>query len=128
MSFLASGTIPRSATSQASITFFKEVHAFLQNHAQVPSIRTQYCRTAFQHSDSNAVRISVDENVCMFAERDPAEGEQSQIQDILIGTRHWHEQHVPFEYCIVEVKLSEDESVPWIDELQAAGLLVPAPK
>jgi SPX domain protein involved in polyphosphate accumulation len=126
---MATGDIPTSATSPGSVKYFQDVHAFLQAHAQAPSVRTQYYRTAFQHSESNSMRISVDEDVCMFAEHNLVDGEQSQIQDILSTTRQPHQQCTPFRYCIVEVKLTdEDASLPWISDLQAAGLLVPAPK
>eukprot|EP01038_Epipyxis_sp_PR26KG_P008677 gene8677-11725_t len=92
----------------------------------LPTMRTQYMRTAFQIPHDATVRISLDTNLCMILDRtkDTQNGES------------WHRDfHVPiplneitrFPHAVLEIKLQlEDESKTpyWVTELIESGKLL----
>lgn len=103
-----------------------EITQVIQSKQLVPTMRTQYMRTAFQIPFDATVRISLDTNLCMISERgyDLRNGEQ------------WHrDSNIPlqntqitrFPHAVLEVKLElsgENSSPPaWVQELQNSGLL-----
>ena len=73
-----------------------------------PAIRTSYRRTAFQHSDNNEVRISLDTNLKWF--------------DEISNTKLWIEQgndqaSAKFPFAVLEVKLQVEETPQWIEDI-----------
>ena len=73
-----------------------------------PAIRTSYRRTAFQHSDNNEVRISLDTNLKWF--------------DEISNTKLWIEQgndqaSAKFPFAVLEVKLQVEETPEWIEDI-----------
>ncbi|GMI43855.1 hypothetical protein TeGR_g6819, partial [Tetraparma gracilis] len=91
----------------------------------VPTMRTQYMRTAFQIPFDATVRVSLDTNLCMISERG---------YDLENGKRWHRDPAVPiqnteiarFPHAVLEVKLEvkEGSSTPeWVSELQNSGML-----
>jgi SPX domain protein involved in polyphosphate accumulation len=78
-----------------------------------PSLRTEYRRTAFQLSSSNAIRISLDTQLRFTHETPSAGGGESETSP---GGRS-HE----FPYAVLEVKLQE-AAPRWIEEVLEVGL------
>ena len=73
-----------------------------------PAIRTSYRRTAFQHSDNNEVRISLDTNLKWF--------------DEISNTKLWIEEgndqaSAKFPFAVLEVKLQVEETPQWIEDI-----------
>ena len=73
-----------------------------------PAIRTSYRRTAFQHSDNNEVRISLDTNLKWF--------------DEISNTKLWIEEgndqaSAKFPFAVLEVKLQVEETPEWIEDI-----------
>jgi len=90
----------------------------------VPTMRTQYMRTAFQIPFDQSVRVSLDTNLTMFYER------------IKEGDVWYRDPKKPvpsteitrFPHAILEVKLNlaDESQIPqWVRDLLASGLLVP---
>ena len=57
----------------------REMTQVVQTKQLVPTMRTQYMRTAFQIPFDATVRISLDTNLCMISER----GYDTQVREIL---------------------------------------------
>ncbi|CBZ50471.1 hypothetical protein NCLIV_009410 [Neospora caninum Liverpool] len=57
--------------TQKSLQLACEIQNTLLSHSLLPMVRTSYLRAAFQLSTSNAVRISLDTNLCMVDELTP---------------------------------------------------------
>jgi len=93
----------------------------------VPTMRTQYMRTAFQIPFDASVRVSLDTNLTMFYEK---------INEGDIWYRAPNKPVPPseitrFPHAILEVKLTlSDESLTpqWVRELLNSGLVVPVHK
>jgi len=102
-----------------------EILTAINSKQLVPTMRTQYMRTAFQIPFDATVRVSLDTNLCMISERG---------YDIEGGAR-WHRdpsidisesEIARFPHAVLEIKLEvkEGSSVPpWVEELQSSGLL-----
>eukprot|EP00163_Fabomonas_tropica_P015480 TRINITY_DN28278_c0_g1_i1.p1 TRINITY_DN28278_c0_g1~~TRINITY_DN28278_c0_g1_i1.p1 ORF type:complete len:702 (+),score=120.81 TRINITY_DN28278_c0_g1_i1:128-2233(+) len=90
-----------------------EVSADIQERGLEPKVRTVYKRTAFQLPSDNAVRISMDTNLCMIRESyNPQEKRWCRG-----GSEELLPQDVErFPYAILEIKL-QDASPPWIEGL-----------
>ena len=90
--------------------FLREVQHMAASLQLAPILKTRYTRTAFQRSDTNAVRISLDENVSMIA--------------------YPSQETVSFEHCILEIKLEDGDQEPpeWLQKIKKCGLLVECPK
>lgn len=73
----------KDAEKRRKAAFLREVQHFIASQEASPILKTSYTRTAFQRSDTNAVRLSFDENVVM--------------------TAHPSQSKVFFDYCILEV-------------------------
>jgi SPX domain protein involved in polyphosphate accumulation len=104
----------------------KEVIQAINSKQLVPTMRTQYMRTAFQIPFDPTVRISLDTNLCMITER---------TSDTNAGRRWFRDpsQAVPlteitrFPHAVLEIKLQlEDESKtpPWVIDLLHSGKLL----
>lgn len=77
-----------------------------------PVLMTKYRRTAFQRSDGNQIRISIDTELQWRDVRD--------LGTRAISKSSLHDFSPPFAYAVLEVKLScseEEELMEWIDEV-----------
>eukprot|EP00614_Pseudopedinella_elastica_P010020 CAMPEP_0172590006 /NCGR_PEP_ID=MMETSP1068-20121228/8496_1 /TAXON_ID=35684 /ORGANISM="Pseudopedinella elastica, Strain CCMP716" /LENGTH=804 /DNA_ID=CAMNT_0013385687 /DNA_START=190 /DNA_END=2604 /DNA_ORIENTATION=- len=103
-----------------------EVTQAINSKQLVPTMRSQYMRTAFQIENDASVRISLDTNLCMIYERDSG---------VLLGDRWYRDptKAVPvdeitrFPHAVLEVKLeiAEGASTPdWVKEILASGMVV----
>lgn len=103
----------------------REILQAIQAKQLVPTMRTQYMRTAFQIPFDATVRVSLDTNLCMISER----GYDLQ------GGKQWHRDPdkpisesdvIRFPHAILEVKLQLNEGDPapeWVAELFNSGML-----
>jgi len=103
----------------------REITSAIDNKILVPTMRTQYMRTAFQIPFDATVRVSLDTNLCMISER----GYE------LEGGKRWHRdpekpidnnEIARFPHAVLEIKLEvkEGSQVPeWVEELQNSGML-----
>eukprot|EP00578_Thalassiosira_sp_NH16_P025866 CAMPEP_0181087768 /NCGR_PEP_ID=MMETSP1071-20121207/6443_1 /TAXON_ID=35127 /ORGANISM="Thalassiosira sp., Strain NH16" /LENGTH=741 /DNA_ID=CAMNT_0023169667 /DNA_START=113 /DNA_END=2338 /DNA_ORIENTATION=- len=104
----------------------REMIQVVQSKQLVPTMRTQYMRTAFQIPFDATVRISLDTNLCMISER----GYNTQN-----GAKWFRDPDVSladneitrFPHAILEVKLelggANSEPPQWVTELQNSGML-----
>eukprot|EP00981_Chlorochromonas_danica_P013550 scaffold6470_cov243-Ochromonas_danica.AAC.2 len=103
-----------------------EVIQAINSKQLVPTVRTQYMRTAFQIPFDATVRISMDTNLCMILER---------TKDTMNGSRWFRDpsQAVPLEeitrfpHSVLEVKLQlEDETKTpqWVVDMLHSGKLL----
>lgn len=104
----------------------EEIVQAINSKQLVPTMRTQYMRTAFQIPFDATVRISLDTNLCMILER---------TKDTMNGNRWFRDprQSVPLEeitrfpHGVLEVKLQlEDETKTpmWVVDLIRSGKLL----
>lgn len=103
-----------------------EIIQAINSKQLVPTLRTQYMRTAFQIPFDATVRISLDTNLCMISER---------TKETLSGARWYRDPQlsVPlheitrFPHAVLEIKLQlEDASKTpgWVTELLDSGKLL----
>ncbi|KFM23559.1 Vacuolar transporter chaperone 4 [Auxenochlorella protothecoides] len=101
------------------------VQAFLAREAQGPFLRTTYQRTAFQASDSAAVRISMDSDLRMIREAGAPRARDDWCRDL---TRPLAPADiVNFSFVVVEVKLQR-KAPEWLTPLLKSGKLLAVPK
>ncbi|KAL6780753.1 hypothetical protein ACKKBF_B11890 [Auxenochlorella protothecoides x Auxenochlorella symbiontica] len=101
------------------------VQAFLAREAQEPFLRTTYQRTAFQASDSAAVRISMDSDLRMIREAGAPRARGDWCRDL---TRPLAPADiVNFPFVVVEVKLQR-KAPEWLTPLLKSGKLLAVPK
>jgi len=103
----------------------REVLQAIQAKQLVPTMRTQYMRTAFQIPFDASVRISLDTNLCMISERGYN----------LEGGKKWHRDPnqpissndiIRFPHAILEIKLNlqeGDETPQWVSDLIDSGMI-----
>ena len=102
-----------------------EITQAISTKVCVPTMRTQYMRTAFQIPFDATVRVSLDTNLCMISERG---------YDLENGKRWYRDAAKPianneiarFPHAVLEIKLEvkEGQSTPqWVEELQVRGTL-----
>jgi uncharacterized membrane protein YidH (DUF202 family) len=104
----------------------REIIQVVGSKQLVPTIRTQYMRTAFQIPFDATVRVSLDTNLCMISERGYG----------LKNNKVWHRdpklmiehnQITRFPHAVLEVKLElkgENTTPPkWVTALQNSGML-----
>lgn len=92
-----------------------QAHAHHHLLLQVPVLRTEYQRTAFQRYDSNALRISLDANMLLLREQPPPAdgGGGGAASGAWCGAGGLEAGPVPggdvvrFPYGVLEVKLQE---------------------
>jgi SPX domain protein involved in polyphosphate accumulation len=103
-----------------------EITQAIASKQLVPTMRTQYMRTAFQIPFDATVRISLDTNLCMISERG------YNLQNM----RVWHrdsseilakDEITRFPHAILEIKIElkgENMTPPkWLTALQNSGML-----
>jgi len=107
-------------------TLAREITQVISSKQLVPTMRTQYMRTAFQIPFDATVRISLDTNLCMISERGYD----------LKGMKNWHRdpsdilainEITRFPHAILEIKLElkGNSLTPprWVTDLQNSGML-----
>ena len=107
-------------------TLCHEITQVVSSKQLVPTMRTQYMRTAFQIPFDATVRVSLDTNLCMISERGYN----------LDNMNNWHRdpsellaanEITRFPHAVLEVKLelkgSNMVAPKWVTELQNSGML-----
>lgn len=127
---LERGEIPAGMSrTEKNGELLASIQAFLRGEKgerkQVPMVRTQYMRSAFQEATSNAVRISIDTDLKMIREKNAPKKPGDWCRDMTssLGPR----DVVNFPYTVLEVKL-QDEPAEWVNRLTEGGMLVVVPK
>jgi uncharacterized membrane protein YidH (DUF202 family) len=104
----------------------REVTQVISSKQLVPTMRTQYMRTAFQIPFDNTVRATLDTNLCMISERG------YDLKDNTVWHRDADQSLAPneitrFPHAILEIRLElkgANSSPPiWVQELVQSGLL-----
>lgn len=107
-------------------TLVREITQVVSSKQLVPTMRTQYMRTAFQIPFDATVRVSLDTNLCMISERGYD----------LDNMRNWHRDSssvlkqneiTRFPHAVLEIKLElkgNNLTPPsWVTDLQNSGVL-----
>ena len=103
-----------------------EITQAITSKQLVPTMRTQYMRTAFQIPFDATVRVSLDTNLCMISERG------YDVKNMSVWHRDpnrtiAHNEITRFPHAVLEVKLElkgESAVAPkWVTDLQNSGLL-----
>ncbi|UPQ97546.1 vacuolar transporter chaperone [Chloropicon primus] len=118
---------PNVASSDKNGQLLASIQAFLaeKGKKQIPMVRTQYMRSAFQEATSNAVRISIDTDLKMIREKNAPRKGGDWCRDMTAPLPP--QDVVNFPYTVLEVKL-QDEPAEWVNRLTEGGLLVAVPK
>mmetsp|Transcript_24083 Transcript_24083/g.27873 ORF Transcript_24083/g.27873 Transcript_24083/m.27873 type:complete len:739 (+) Transcript_24083:181-2397(+) len=104
----------------------REITQVINTKQLVPTMRTQYTRTAFQIPFDATVRISLDTNLCMISERgydlkNGAVWHRDPNQTLK------HNEITRFPHAVLEIKLelkSENSMPPkWVSDLHNSGML-----
>jgi len=104
----------------------REVTQVIETKQLVPTMRTQYMRTAFQIPFDATVRISLDTNLCMISERG------YDLKNKTVWHRDPSKTLAPneitrFPHAILEVKLelrgANTAPPKWVTDLQNSGML-----
>lgn len=122
-----------------------ELQRFVINNKLEPMLRTVYRRTAFEIPGDDRVRVILDQDILFL--REDALDRQRPVRD----TADWHRpdldqpgispqsvlrkgEFARFPYSVLEVRLKAGgnssngtEKMPWIEELQASGLIKEIP-
>eukprot|EP01082_Thalassiosira_pseudonana_P005159 g4708.t1.1.5e174189 g4708 g4708.t1 contig16:117889-120802(-) len=104
----------------------REMLQVVQVKQLVPTMRTQYMRTAFQIPFDATVRISLDTNLCMISERGyDTEGGAKWFRD---PEKQLADNEITrFPHAVLEVKLelggANSEPPQWVTDLQNSGML-----
>jgi len=122
------GELPPGVTkSDKNGQLLTSIQAFVNEKGkkQVPMVRTQYMRSAFQEATSNAVRISIDTDLKMIREKSAPRKSGDWCRDMScpLGPK----DVINFPYAVLEVKL-QDEPADWVNALTEGGMLVAVPK
>ncbi len=110
--------VDAKVVGKKSLELAHEVDSFIKELRLQPFIRTCYYRCAFQLSSSNAVRISLDSQMCLINEfrgnNHPQEPWCRLATEVLA-----EEDLVRFPYAILEVKLAADARNPptWVESM-----------
>ena len=107
-------------------TLVREMVQVVQTKQLVPTMRTQYMRTAFQIPFDATVRISLDTNLTLISERGyDTEGGAKWFRDP--DTPCATNEITRFPHAVLEVKLelggANTEPPAWVTELQNSGML-----
>lgn len=106
--FIERSTVNKKCQTLANEVYIREI----QGRKIRPVLATTYRRTAFQRSDGNAIRVSIDSDLRWSDVRENASCAVSR------ATREGYS--APFEYAVLEIKLAcaESEGVPeWIEDI-----------
>ena len=118
------GTSKKEANDWASLA--REVVQVIGSKRLIPTMRTQYMRTAFQIPFDATVRISLDTNLCMISERG-YNLENNKVWHRDPNLTIAHNQITRFPHAVLEIKLElkgENATPPkWVTDLQTSGML-----
>lgn len=103
-----------------------EIIQAINSKQLVPTLRTQYMRTAFQIPFDATVRVSLDTNLCMISERTKDTiNRQSWYRDP--NTAVPNDEITRFPHAVLEVKLQlqdEDSTPEWVQDMLESGKLL----
>lgn len=93
----------------------KDISSIITKHKLQPMVRTSYLRSAFQASDNNDVRFSLDVNLCMVDEFQPnfhPDPPWCRTAEEVLGK----DQVVRFPFAVLEVKLQREQPA-WVSQM-----------
>ena len=120
----------KKKTTQAEVddweTLVREMIQVVQSKQLVPTMRTQYMRTAFQIPFDATVRISLDTNLCLISERGyDTQGGAKWFRDPDKSLKD--NEITRFPHAVLEVKTelggANAEPPQWVVDLQNSGML-----
>ena len=120
----------KKKTTQAEVddweTLVREMIQVVQSKQLVPTMRTQYMRTAFQIPFDATVRISLDTNLCLISERGyDTQGGAKWFRDPDKSLKD--NEITRFPHAVLEVKTelggANTEPPQWVVDLQNSGML-----
>ena len=103
-----------------------EICQVLQTKQLVPTMRTQYMRTAFQIPFDQSVSVSLDTNLCMISERGyDTRGGKCWHRDPSKMINHTEITRFPHAVLEIKLELKGGNLVPprWVTDLQNSGML-----
>jgi len=98
-----------------------EIQSEIMEKELKAKVRTVYKRTAFQRTDSNAVRISIDTDLSFVDEAVYSANGDYWCQPVPTGGFQSN-QIVTFPWAVLEIKLTEGQP-DWIEQLLGSGLI-----
>ncbi|CRH00915.1 conserved Plasmodium protein, unknown function [Plasmodium relictum] len=96
-----------------SIKLGNEIQKKILRNKLEPIIRTSYLRSAFQLTNDNAVRISIDTNVSMLNEYVEKREHWCRLAEEALGKN----EIIRLNYGIIEVKLKVENMPEWINDI-----------
>ncbi|PNH00668.1 Vacuolar transporter chaperone 4 [Tetrabaena socialis] len=106
------GVPPEGPQGRAS-KLLREVQGWLVQRGQEPYLRTEYRRSAFQLSHTNAVRISLDTQLAMSREAGAPRAPGGWCRDTSLAPAR--DDVVRFPYAVLEIKLQDEDTCPaWV--------------
>jgi len=104
----------------------REITQVISSKQLVPTVRTQYMRTAFQIPFDATVRISLDTNLCMISERG-YDLKNNSVWHRDPNMTLAHNEIIRFPHAVLEIKLElkgTDAMPPqWVTDLHNSGML-----
>lgn len=104
----------------------REITQVISSKQLVPTVRTQYMRTAFQIPFDATVRISLDTNLCMISERG-YDLKNNSVWHRDPNMTLAHNEITRFPHAVLEIKLElkGDSAAPpkWVSDLHNSGML-----
>jgi uncharacterized membrane protein YidH (DUF202 family) len=104
----------------------REITQAINSKQLVPTVRTQYMRTAFQIPFDATVRISLDTNLCMISERG-YDLKNNSVWHRDPNMMLKHNEIIRFPHAVLEIKLElkgSDAMPPkWVTDLHNSGML-----
>ncbi|KMZ92104.1 hypothetical protein PVMG_02092 [Plasmodium vivax Mauritania I] len=91
----------------------KEIQTMIMQNGLEPIIRTSYLRSAFQLSNDNSVRISIDTNVSMLNEYVSKREHWCRLAEEALRTNEIRR----LNYAIIEVKLKVEKIPHWVQDI-----------
>ncbi|ANQ08837.1 Uncharacterized protein PCOAH_00034580 [Plasmodium coatneyi] len=91
----------------------KEIQTMITKNKLEPIIRTSYLRSAFQLSDDNSVRISIDTNVSMLNEYVHKREHWCRLAEEALRKNEIRR----LNYAIIEVKLKVEKPPQWVQDI-----------
>ena len=120
--------------SAKELQLLDEVRRLISAKGLVPTVRSQCHRTAFQLSHTNAVRASIDTNLCLISEvqgEDPLEAAKEPRWYRDASKNIPRNEITRFPFAVLELKLAMDETddLPdWLRPLVDSDALAPVHK
>ncbi|SBS94279.1 vacuolar transporter chaperone, putative [Plasmodium ovale] len=103
--------------TKKNIKLGSEIQGMIVRNKLEPIIRTSYLRSAFQLSNDNTVRISIDTNVSMLNEYVRKREHWCRLAEEALGKN----EIIRLNYGIIEVKLKVDKMPEWIHNILSSN-------